>query len=136
MRPYCFALFFCIFCLTALFFFSAKTVVGQNHPLAADDSAAMLGAYQCTFVNLLTNDSPPSGDNLFMGYVTDLTNGTHGGVSQGGAGQVRYCLYNYDYEGYDSFTYRACTRSGNCSDYTATVSIFVVPPNSLGKFCK
>ena len=94
----------------------------NNAPVAVDDADTTLEDTGIT-VNVLANDSDPDGDTIQVGSVTDGANGT---VVDNGDGTVTYTP-DANFNGTDSFTYRAYDGA----DYSdpATVTITVKPVN-------
>jgi subtilisin-like proprotein convertase family protein len=94
----------------------------NNPPTALDDSGVTDEDLDVT-VDVLANDSDADGDTLQM---TSLTNPANGSVVDNGDGTVTYTPAN-NFNGTDSFTYRAFDGT----DYSdpATVTITVTPVN-------
>lgn len=72
---------------------------------------------------VLGNDTDPDNDPL---TATILTQPQHGSITQRADGSFAYTPVS-NYNGTDSYTYRACDPSGACA--TATVNITITPVN-------
>jgi RHS repeat-associated protein len=95
----------------------------MDHPVANDDSFPVHGN-AVALPSVLNNDTPPAGGNFSGGYSSLVTMPSHGSLTSGGQGQYTYRRTG-NFLGVDSFTYIACTSSGNCSTNAATVTINV-----------
>ncbi|MDQ1679442.1 MAG: large repetitive protein, partial [Frankiaceae bacterium] len=102
---------------------NTPTVVAQGNraPVANADSVTTNEDTAGT-VNVLTNDTDADGNTL---TATILTQPTHGTASVSGG--VATYTPSANYNGADSFTYKACDPSSACS--TATVSVTVTAVN-------
>lgn len=99
----------------------ARVDVLSNPPTLADDAVA--GNYGApTVINVLANDSHPSGGTL---AVTSVTQGQFGAVSINGDGTLSYTPNDLTFVGEDEFTYTVVTE---CGEATARVRITVPPP--------
>ncbi|MCP5101431.1 MAG: hypothetical protein GY943_38280, partial [Chloroflexi bacterium] len=96
-------------------------ITAVNDPPTATSDNEQLTAGGSTTINLVANDDDVDDSTLF---VTSLTQPTHGMVVNNGNGTVTYSI-GFDYEGNDTFTYRA--TDGELSSATTTVTITVDP---------
>ena len=93
--------------------------VSEDKPVAVDDSAEAIEDEELVISGLLDNDTVVSGSRITSidtetskgGSITDNRNGT----------------YTYfptsDFIGEDTFTYKLCDQSSNCSTATVTISV-------------
>jgi len=102
---------------------ASKVIAYNRPPVAAADSASVVGGSPATAVVVLANDSDPDGDPL---TIVAVTQGAHGQVAivSNGAGLTYRPAAGYT--GADSFTYTV--RDGRGGSATATVSITVTEP--------
>jgi len=100
------------------------TIIGVVHnlpPAVTDDSATTREDHPVVIV-VLANDSDPDGDVLTV--TTIVTGPKHGEVVINSDQTVTY-LPSPDFNGTDTFTYRACDDEGACAD--AVVVVHVTP---------
>lgn len=93
-------------------------VANNNSYTVAEDNTLTVAA-----PGILANDTDADGDVL---SATLLTNVTHGTLTLNNTGSFVYTP-TANYNGTDSYTYKACDGSGACSN--ATVTITITPVN-------
>ena len=101
----------------------------NDAPVEANDSA-FTHEDTPTEIAVLSNDTDDDGDTLSVSSFTQPANGT---VSENADGSLKYTP-NADYNGADSFTYRATDSTEESN--TASVSILVDPVNDAPSFTK
>ena len=100
------------------------TEIINDPPIAADD-AAIMDEDVSVWINVLSNDSDPNGDNLINSSI-DITDGPSSGTCflNGTTGEIKYTP-DTNFSGEDSFTYTVDDTFGLASN-EATVNITVV----------